>query len=156
MKRERSVNLLRSLALVIAVFAAACNSTTKQPSNAAIPALPFSLLGTEWTLADLAGTAVIANSKASIAFPEAGRVAGNGSCNRFTGSVTITPDTLKFGPIASTRMACIDGGVSAQEDAYLKALNAANRYQLRDSDLLIYVAGYDKPLRFTRAATTVR
>ena len=148
------MNILCSFALVIAVFAAACNSTQKQPTKAANPAPPFSLVGTEWTLADLASTAVIANSKASIAFPEAGRVVGNGSCNRFTGSVTITGDTLKFGPIASTRMACMDGGVSAQEDAYLKMLNAANRYEFRDPDLLIYAAGYDQPLRFTRAAAT--
>jgi heat shock protein HslJ len=118
--------------------------------------LPFSLIGSEWILADLAGIPVIANSKASIAFPEVGRVAGNGSCNRFTGSVTITGDTLKFGPVASTRMACMDGGVSAQEDAYLKALDAANRYEFRDPELLIYATGYDQPLRFARAPAASR
>ena len=144
--------------IVLAFFAAGCPSAEKKPAKAATPAAgaapvaPFSLIGTEWLLADLSGTAVIADSKASLAFPEAGRVAGNGSCNRFTGSITITGNTLKFGPLASTRMACMDSGVSAQEDAYLKALGAANRYEYRDPDLLIYAVGYDKPLRFTRAA----
>lgn len=137
--------------LALALFVAGCPSADKKPTKAATPAAPVSLVGTEWMLADLAGTPVIANSKASLAFPEAGRVAGNGSCNRFTGSVTITGDTLKFGPLASTRMACMDGGVSAQEDAYLKALNAANRYEIGNGDLLIYATGYEKPLRFTRA-----
>ena len=140
-----------SLVILAALFLSACNSSQKQPAKAATPAPPFSLLGTAWVLADLAGTPVITNSKASLTFPEVGRAAGNGSCNRFTGTVTITGDTLKFGPLASTRMACMDGGVSAQEDAYLKALAAANRYEYRDPDLLIYATGYDKPLRFTRS-----
>ena len=42
--------------------------------------------------------------------------------------------------------------VSAQEDSYLKALGAATRYAYQDPYLLIYAEGYDKPLRFTRAA----
>ena len=92
--------------------------------------------------------------KATLAFPEAGRVAGNGSCNRFTGSVVISGDTLKMGPPASTRMACVDNDVSKQEDAYFKALNAATRYAYQDPYLLIYAEGFDKPLRFTRAASS--
>ena len=138
--------------VLLAFFICGCPSPDKKPVKAATPAAPFTLVGTEWGLADLAGTPVIANSKASLAFPEAGRVAGNGSCNRFTGAVTISGDTVKFGALASTRMACMDGGVSAQEDAYLKALAAASRYEYHDPDLLIYASGYDKPLRFTRAA----
>ena len=137
--------------VLVAFFVTGCPSADKKPTKAATPPAPVSLVGTEWLLADLGDTAVIANSKASLAFPEAGRAAGNGSCNRFTGSVAITGDTLKFGPLASTRMACMDGSVSAQEDAYLKALGAANRYEVSNGDLLIYPTGYDKPLRFTRA-----
>ena len=143
---------LCALLVVVVLCTAGCPSGDKKPTKAAVSAAPFSLVGTEWMLADLAGTPVIANSKASLAFPEAGRVAGNGSCNRFTGSVTISGDSLKFGALASTRMACMDGGVSAQEEAYLKALGAAIRYEYRDPDLLIYATGYDKPLRFTRAS----
>jgi len=148
------VKSLFALLIAVILFTAGCPSGDKKPTKAAAPVAPFSLVGTDWMLADLAGTPVIANSKASLAFPEAGRVAGNGSCNRFTGSVTISGDTLKFGPLASTRMACMDGGVSTQEDAYLKALGAATRYEYRDPDLLIYATGYDKPLRFTRSPSS--
>lgn len=59
---------------------------------------------------------------------------------------------MKMGPLASTRMACVDESVSKQEDAYLKALGAATRYSYQDPNLLIYCDGYDKPLRFVRAA----
>jgi heat shock protein HslJ len=127
------VKLLSWCTILFALFAIGCPSEQKKPPKAATPAPAFSLVGTEWILADLAGTPVIVNSNASIAFPEAGRVAGN------------------FGPLANTRMACMDGGVSAQEDAYLKVLGAATRYEYREPDLLIYATGYDKSLRFTRA-----
>ncbi|HEY2121262.1 MAG TPA: META domain-containing protein [Candidatus Acidoferrum sp.] len=113
---------------------------------------PASLSGIEWLLSDLAGTSVVPNSKASLSFLDAGRAAGNASCNRFTGSVTISGDSIKFGQLASTRMACADNAVSAQEDQYLKLLEAANRFELKDNSLLIFAEGSEKPLRFTRQA----
>ncbi len=47
-----------------------------------------------------------------------------------------------MGPLASTRMACIDNNVSKQEDTYLKALGAATRYAYQDPYLLIYAEGF--------------
>jgi len=136
----------------IAQHLASCASANKP---AATPpktaAATISLSGTEWVLADLAGTLALPSGKATLSFLEAGRVAGNGSCNRFTGAVIITGDALKLGPLASTRMACVDNAVSQQEDTYFKALNAATRYAYQDPYLLIYADGFEKPLRFTRA-----
>jgi heat shock protein HslJ len=137
---------------VISLATVSCSSR-KPVGNVAVPdSTIISLPGSEWRLVDLAGTPAIPDSKATLAFPEAGRVAGNGSCNRFTGSLAISGDTLKIGALASTRMACMANNVSAQEDSYLKALGAATRYAYQDPYLLIYAEGYDKPLRFTRAA----
>ena len=79
------------------------------------------------------------NSKASLSFLEAGRAAGNASCNRFTGASPLTGKAIKFGQMASTRMACADEAVSAQENQYLKLLGEANRYEVKDNSLLIYV-----------------
>src|SRR5208283_1153990 len=90
---------------------------------------PVSLTGTEWVLQDLAGTPALPNGKATLAFPEAGRVAGNASCNRFTGSAEVSGDTIKFAMLASTRMACVDNAVSSQEMEYLKALAAAKHFE---------------------------
>lgn len=141
---------------VIALALSSCassNKTTANPPKTAA-ATQISLPGTDWVLTDLAGTPALPGGKATLGFPEAGRVAGNGSCNRFTGGVVISGDTLKMGPLASTRMACVDNDVSKQEDAYFKALNAATRYAYQDPYLLIYSEGFDKPLRFTRAASS--
>ncbi len=143
----------RSLAglALLAFLAMGCPTTHGPTKNTAKPnSAPVSLTGTEWTLQDLAGTPALPNVKATLAFPESGRMAGNGSCNRFTGSAEISGDTIKFGMLASTRMACMDNDVSSQETEYLKALGAAKRFELKDSTLLIYAEGYDKPLRFTR------
>jgi heat shock protein HslJ len=147
---RRATLMLVCLGLLLLCSCATTNKTAANPpKTAASTQIP--LTGTEWVLTDLAGTPALPGGKATLAFPEAGRVAGNGSCNRFTGSVTVTGDQLKIGPLASTRMACFDEAVSQQEDKYLKALGAVTRYSYQDPYLLIYVNGFDKPLRFTRA-----
>lgn len=128
------------------VTTSAANATT---ANTSAP-MPINLVGTEWRLEDLGGAGIMDNSQATIAFPEAGRVAGNSSCNRFTGTVAITGATLKMGPLASTRMACMAEAMSTQEAKYLKALEGATRYEWQDPYLLIYCDGLDKPLRFTK------
>ena len=140
------------LSLFLLLLCASCNNPKANPPKTSAPA-KISLPGTSWVLTDLVGTPALPGGKATLAFPEAGRVAGNGSCNRFTGSVTIANDSLKMGPLASTRMACIDNDVSKQEDTYLKALGAATRYAYEAPYLLIYAEGFAEPLRFTRVAS---
>lgn len=109
------------------------------------------LRGGRWLLEDLGGAGVIDNVQATLAFPEAGKVAGSGSCNRFTGSVTISASSINFSPLATTRMACVPA-VMNQESRYLRALQGATRYEVRGSTLLIWSATEPRPLRFTRAA----
>jgi heat shock protein HslJ len=128
-------------------------SSIKEAKAKALPVpantVPFSLAGSEWLLEDLGGSGVIARIQATLAFPEAGKVAGNGSCNRFFGPANISGNTIKLGPLASSRMACPEV-VMTQENKYLDALQAAERFEWKDSHLLIYCKDFDKPLRFTR------
>ena len=107
------------------------------------------LSGTSWQLEDLGGTGVIDNSMATLEFPESGKVAGRGSCNRFFGSVEISGESIKLGQLGSTRMACPEA-VMNQESRYFQALEAAERYTRNGDELLVYAQGFDKPLRFTR------
>jgi heat shock protein HslJ len=109
----------------------------------------FSLLGSEWLLEDLGGSGVIDSIQATLAFPEAGKVVGNGSCNRFFGPAEISGDTIKLGPLAASRMACPEA-VMNQETKYLDALQAAKRFEWKDPYLLIYCKDFEKSLRFTR------
>ena len=46
-----------------------------------------SLEGTEWWVEDIEQTGVVDRVHTTIAFPAAGRVAGDGGCNRYMGGV---------------------------------------------------------------------
>jgi heat shock protein HslJ len=114
-----------------------------------VPVAAFHLENSEWVLIDLAGSKVIDPARATLAFAAAGKVSGNGSCNRFFGSAKIAGNTIQFGPLGSTRMACPEP-VMNQEARYLNALQSAERFEWKDPYLLLYCRGLEKPLRFTR------
>jgi heat shock protein HslJ len=107
------------------------------------------LVGTTWRLENLAGTAVLDSVAATLEFPAEGPAAGNASCNRFTGPVTIAGTAITFGPQAVTRMACPEA-VMSQESAYLDALAKAERFRVEGPFLYIYSAGREEPLRLLR------
>jgi heat shock protein HslJ len=107
------------------------------------------LVGTTWRLEDLAGAGALDSAPATLEFPAEGQVAGNASCNRFSGPVTIAGDSITCGPQAVTRMACADS-VMGQESAYLEALQHAERFRVEGPFLYVYSAGREKPLRFIR------
>ena len=109
------------------------------------------LTGTAWVLEDLSGAGVVERGRATLEFDEAGRASGMGSCNRYSGPVTLTGDRISFGPLISTKMACVEEALTAQEGRFLGALEAAERYAVAGSELRIYIRGSPAPLRFSRA-----
>jgi putative lipoprotein len=111
------------------------------------PAPSAGLVGTRWTLEDLAGAGVIDEARATLEFPEPGKIAGSGSCNRFFGTVSIDGNAMAISPLGTTRMACAEA-VAMQEVNYMRALQSAERYVLQRTALLIYVKGMQSPLRF--------
>ena len=117
----------------------------------ALPGTPGAapLVGSEWRLEDLGGRGVINGAQATLAFPEAGRVAGNSSCNRFFGSYTLMQDRIALGQLGGTRMACAPA-VDEQEARYLDALQKAQRLEVRGTTMLMHVQGLETPLRFVR------
>jgi heat shock protein HslJ len=96
-------------------------------------ASPPKLEGTHWALVLLAGKPVpepAAKERAPFLIfgPEGNRLVGSGGCNRFAGSYEQKGAEVKFGPIASTRMACADE--MATEDAFLAALTATAAWRI--------------------------
>ncbi len=136
--------------LVLVVSSMKEVKATSQSESAKVP---FNLTGTEWLLEDLGGAGVIDNVQATLTFPEAGKTAGQGSCNRFFGPAEISGSAIKLGPLGSTRMSCPEA-VMSQESKYLDALQAAERFEWKAPYLLIYCKGLEKPLRFTRMQTS--
>ncbi|MEE4607769.1 MAG: META domain-containing protein [Desulfobacteraceae bacterium] len=98
---------------------------------------PRSLLtGLEWIVETIGGVPVVEKSKATILFLEEGRVAGNASCNRFTGSYRLTGEGLSFGQMANTRMAC-EEPLNSQEMRLLELLQKVHRFEIGPQGRLV-------------------
>lgn len=119
------------------------------PIASPAPLATGGIWGTAWRLVDLGGAGVLDGARATLEFPEPGKAVGNGSCNRFFGPVQVSGDSITFGPLGSTRMAC-EQAVATQEARYLEQLRLAERYGVTGSTLLVYPRGNAKPLRFSR------
>ena len=131
---------MKGIVLLAAALLAACAGRPTSGTSST-PASPPSLQGTTWRAVDIPG--------ATLSFPEEGRIAGSGSCNRFFGSVKVEGDSLEISGVGSTKMACPEP-IMGQEQKYLQALAGATRYAIEGSTLTIWVKGSDVPLRFTR------
>jgi heat shock protein HslJ len=120
------------------------------PGAQAGPAQTTGLTGSSWRLEDLAGTPAVAGVEATLEFVAGDRVSGNASCNRFNGTAKVSGSSITLGPLTSTRMACTSEAANAQETAYLKALNDAERFVLEGVSLQIFSKGQTNSLRFAR------
>ncbi len=77
---------------------------------------PLELLGTntEWTVTEIAGTAVPEGVKVTLMRPEAGMLAGSSGCNRYTGPAKVENGKIHIGALAGTRMMCPEPQMSAE------------------------------------------
>jgi heat shock protein HslJ len=77
------------------------------------------------------------NTKAFIKFNQEKKSAGgNGSCNSFGSSFTISNNTISFKNIFSTKMYC--EGVQQTENSFFKQLEKVNRFEVNEKRLLLY------------------
>ncbi|WP_223032545.1 META domain-containing protein [Hanstruepera marina] len=63
-------------------------------------------------------------------------VSGYSGCNRFSGTYETIGNTLKIGPLASTKMACTPDR-NAVESQFLSLLNEINTYEYLDGKLIL-------------------
>lgn len=112
------------------------------------------LAGTAWRLEELNGqppVPVAGDNVPTLAFAADGsRASGNGGCNQFNGSYTQEGASLRFGPLASTRRACVDEAATRQETAYLRALESTTRHTATAEHLVLY-AGDQVVARLVRS-----
>ncbi len=73
------------------------------------------------------------------------RVSGNGGCNNFNGSVNIDGASIKFGPAASTKMACPGQG----EPLFFKTLDQISSFSV-DGNTLNLIMGDIAMMRFKK------
>lgn len=115
------------LALVsLAVLAAGC---------AAAPAPASGDIHGTWVIEQARAEPIIDKRRARLLLGRDGRLAGHTSCNAMSGAFTLEGDRIRFGAIATTRMACPELQ-REQEDRILTALELAITARVRSDGLL--------------------
>jgi copper homeostasis protein (lipoprotein) len=133
----------------LAISAACGPARTPAASSAApAPTAAQSIEDRNWRLVELGGQPVTVASPERAPHlrlvSESKRVQGSGGCNRMNGTYTLQGDRLSFGPILSTKMACIEADATARETAFFEALANTARYRVEGSSLLL--SGADRLL----------
>jgi heat shock protein HslJ len=101
---------------------------------------------------DIRGRGVLPKPQSRLTFETPKSVNGNGGCNRFFGPVEIDGETIAFGPLAATRMACAPA-VDDQEQTFFAALADARRCSLDPQGLFVLYDATNEPiLRFSRSS----
>lgn len=103
------------------------------------------LAGTAWTLQS--GVDAPADAVPTLTLTEDGQASGFGGCNSFGGGYELDGDSISFGPLASTQMACPEPQM-ATETAYYQALDAVDTWAVEDGQLVLS-GGNEELLRFS-------
>jgi heat shock protein HslJ len=121
---------------------------TRQVTITVLPGNP--LANTNWSLQTLnVNQLPTAGTIQTIFFSPASTVTGNGGCNQFNGPYVVSGQSLHIGPLATTSMAC-DTALSAQEQAYLQALQSTASFELTGNQLILRDGGGREVARFLR------
>ena len=105
------------------------------------------LHGTQWTLASIEGNAPVAGSTVTLQFGN-DSASGNGGCNQYRATITTSGSTLTFGPTMSTKRACIDAAMNAQETTYFNALSRVASFEQTGDRLVLRDASGATVLEF--------
>ena len=94
-----------------------------------------SLTGTDWRLTWLGEVPAESGDPKRPAGLQlsAGRLSGSDGCNRLMAKATVDGESLRFGPVAGTMMACAHE--SAQPQAFTEALALVRSYRVRGDEL---------------------
>jgi heat shock protein HslJ/uncharacterized lipoprotein YbaY len=111
--------------VVVKFLAAMPGETCEQPDERA------GLENARWVPTEMAGRPVSVTQAQSEPWimlePRSKRFTGYAGCNRFSGSYEVAHDSLRFGRVMSTQMACIS---METEQTFLRALRFTRRYQV--------------------------
>lgn len=135
MKTLFSSVMIASLFALFAGCKGSGASTAQQPKAAGGSEL---LYQSQWKLIEVQDQQVPSASKAFLVFTPGtvNKVAGNAGCNRLTGTFELSQtNTIKFLPMATTRMACIEPGLADVETKFLAALTSASQWHIENDTL---------------------
>lgn len=82
-----------------------------------------------WLAEDIGGGGVIDNLQTVLEIAPDGQVSGSGGCNRIGGRATIRGQSISFGRMVATTMACAPASMN-QEMKFLETLKAVRRWRI--------------------------
>jgi heat shock protein HslJ len=134
------------LGITMARGAQVCVLTLAAASSGAAAA---QLAGNEWRPLEVGKIEVPANAGLFVRFGNAGKLEGDGGCNRFFGAYKLETDRIKIGSIGATMMECQEP-IMKRENRLLQALERASRFARRGADLILYDDAGNSVVRFIR------
>ena len=123
------MKILRHAGLMLTLILASCDSVQSTTGE------QDPLEQHDWLAVSIAGAAVPNPERVTLSIAN-GRVFGRGGCNQYSGPVEYGNGRIKIGPIISTEMACVEGGLMQLESKYLGALQSADGYEFTSRTLL--------------------
>jgi len=132
-------NLIFGSIIILLIFIACHSSKQSDGSTADIISGSETLFQFTWNLTELQDLPVTAKTY-QVPFllftqGQPNRVSGNTSCNNLTGSFILSKqNTIKFSPLATTRMACADNTI---EIPFLEAISKVDKWTIIDDKLLL-------------------
>ena len=112
-------------------------------------AMSADLTGSEWRPSFIVASELPGENRMVVEFKPGGEISGNGGCNHFFGSYTISGDAIKIGPLMSTRMGC--PGTIRLEATFLGVLQAASTFEQDGTKLVLFDAAGTKLAQFVRS-----
>lgn len=134
------------VAAVVVVLAGCGPEDAAGPAGDGDDPVGQALGDTEWVLTD--GVPTVEGYPITLRVEDS-RVGGTAACNSYGGDVTVSGDRIEVHELAWTEMGCPEPGVHDSEAAYLDALQAVERYERTDGQLVL--SGPDVELRFEAA-----
>ena len=131
---------VRTVFILALLAGGSAGCAAQQPDAPTSPSLPGnpSLLGTLWTAFEIDGQPVAAGEPqrqpSLLLSADGNRVSGSTGCNRIFGTFTHQGDTLRFGMLAMTRVACVPD-TGAAENAFLAAIEATRSQTIQNQAL---------------------
>jgi heat shock protein HslJ len=114
-----------------------------------------SLAGSSWSLVSYGPvggqTPAASGIETHVNFGSEGRVSGSVGCNYFSGDYKVKNDSIVFGQIMSTEMACPEPQMM-QENTAFQVMTGTARFQVEGDTLTIYAASGDSAITLSKMA----
>ena len=91
--------------------------------------------------------------RTTLKFGDENRIGGNAGCNRYSAAYTLrNRNGIRFGPVISTKMACLENDFMKQETTFFSVIEKVGKYKIKGKHLILTDASEKNVLRFARAS----